>query len=140
LGVPKGGKVARCAAIKTNGERCKNRAATGSEWCSSHDPARAEARREAARKAGRARHAPKASREVEVVKNRLGDLTDDVLAGRVLRARAAVAGQLLNTWLRAAEIQRRWLEADELTARVEQLEAMLTERERLERQAGSWAK
>jgi hypothetical protein len=40
----------------SNGERCKGIAAAVSDYCPTHDPARAEARKRAASKAARSRH------------------------------------------------------------------------------------
>lgn len=45
-----------CAGTKGDGSRCQNAPTTGSAFCAAHDPERAEARKEAARIAGRARH------------------------------------------------------------------------------------
>jgi hypothetical protein len=110
--------MAGCSAIKPNGERCKALAAAGKQWCAFHDPARKEARRRAASKGGRG----KASRELPAVKARLEELTEGVLAGELETARAAVANQLVNTRLRAIELERKIKEADELEERIRRLE------------------
>lgn len=52
-------------------------------------------------------------------------MADKVLAGKLERGAAAVAGQLLNIKLRALEIERKFKEADELEARMEALEEAL---------------
>ena len=44
-----------CSGIKANGERCRGIAKAGSDYCPAHDPARTQARREAASKAARAK-------------------------------------------------------------------------------------
>jgi hypothetical protein len=49
-------------------------------------------------------------------------MVDTVLTGAVSTAPYAVANQILNTRLRAIEIERKAKEADELEARLEQLE------------------
>jgi hypothetical protein len=48
----------------------------------------------------------------------------DVLAGDVGTGRAAVAAQLINTRLRAMELERKIKETDELERRIEELEAI----------------
>jgi hypothetical protein len=118
--------MAGCSAIKQNGERCRGIAATGSDYCPAHDPARAEERHRAASKAARARHDP----EVRQIKASLKDLADGVLDGTVERGAAAVANQVFNTLLRAIEVERRIREHDELEGRLDELETLLEEAER----------
>jgi hypothetical protein len=118
--------MAGCSAIKGNGERCRGIAATGSDYCPAHDPARAEERKRAASKAARARHDP----EIRELKELLKDLYAAVLEGRVERAAAAVANQVANTRLRALEVERRIREQDELEGQLDELEAMLEDAER----------
>ena len=119
-----------CSAIKANGERCKGIAATGSDYCPAHDPARAEARIRAASKAAKSRlkTAPETT-SILVIKDRLKDLYSAVLDGRVDRSAAAVANQIANTQLRAVELERRIREQDDLEARLDELEGMLEEAE-----------
>jgi len=62
------------------------------------------------------------SRELSGLKAQLQDLTQDVLAGELETARAAVANQLINTRLRAFELERKTRETDELEVRIEELE------------------
>jgi LPS O-antigen subunit length determinant protein (WzzB/FepE family) len=107
-----------CRATKRNGEPCTLPATGQHGFCWAHDPANAEARRRTASKGGRS----KASREVVGLKAQLGDLTQDVLAGELETSRAAVANQLINTYLRAIELERRIKETDEVGARLEALE------------------
>jgi LPS O-antigen subunit length determinant protein (WzzB/FepE family) len=64
----------------------------------------------------------KPSRELIGLKAQLQDLTQDVLAGNLETARAAVANQLLNTQLRAIELERKIKETDELERRIDELE------------------
>jgi len=56
------------------------------------------------------------------VKAQLQDLTKDVLAGELETGRAAVANQLINTRLRAIELERKIKESEDLEARIESLE------------------
>jgi hypothetical protein len=48
----------------------------------------------------------------------------DVLAGDLETGRAAVANQLINTRLRAVELERKIRETEELEARIEALEQL----------------
>jgi hypothetical protein len=59
------------------------------------------------------------------IKRRLSNLADDVLADRVDRGNAAVAGQLLNTLIRAVGVEMKVREQLELEVRLEELEAVL---------------
>ncbi len=52
----------------------------------------------------------------------LSDLTDRVLAGELENGRAAVANQLINSRLRAIEVERKAKETEELEERLEALE------------------
>ena len=110
--------MATCSAIKADGERCKGIARAGSEWCPANDPARSEARRRAASKAGKARP----SRDLADVKAQLRQLADQVLEGTVDKSRAAVAGQLYNTLIRAVSVELKAKEVEELEQRISELE------------------
>ncbi len=118
--------MARCPAIKANGERCKGDAIPGSDWCYSHDPDRAEERRRNASRGGKSGGGGRSSGELAEIKALLSELTNRVLGGEGVEAletgRAAVANQLVNTRLRAVELERRIRESDELEARIEELE------------------
>jgi hypothetical protein len=110
----------RCAAITRAGERCKLEATSGS-YCWSHAPENAVERKRRAQRGGKARAG--AGGELEEIKRRLSDLADDVLEGKVARGRAAVAGQLLNTYIRAVSVELKVREQIELIERLEALEA-----------------
>ncbi len=114
--------MARCAAIKPSGERCKAEAMPEAEWCYSHHPDHAEDRRRRASRAGKTGGRGRPATELRDVKALCEDLTDRVLAGSLLPGPAAVANQLINTRLRAIEQERKNKEADELEARIEALE------------------
>jgi hypothetical protein len=116
--------LAQCAGIKRDGTRCTVVVNGSQEHCYQHDPNKAEQRRRSASKAGRA----KPSREIVGIRGRLSDLADDVLAGRVDRADAAVAGQLLGTVIRAIGTELKVREQQELIGRLEELEAALEQR------------
>src|ERR671939_1142001 len=118
-----------CAAIKPDGARCKARAMKGSEWCFNHHPDYSQERRHNASKGGkrggRGRPAGSGFEGLRDIKDLLKSLTDDVLSGDVERATAIAANQLLNTSLRAIELERRWKDIEELESRLEALESVL---------------
>ncbi len=109
----------QCGAITREGRRCQASVSPGAQWCFNHDPARAEERKRNARRAGKARGG---GAEIVGIKALLTDLTDRVLAGDLETSSAAVANQLINTRLRAVELERKIRETEELEARIEQLE------------------
>ena len=113
----------QCTAVKRNGEPCTLPANGPQGLCWAHDPANAEKRRRGASRGGRA----KANRELPTIKALLEDLTDQVLAGGLETGRAAVANQLINTRLRAIELERKIREQDEILERLEALEAAQSE-------------
>ena len=111
-----------CRATKANGEACVLSANGPQGLCWAHDPANCEKRQRMASKAARSK---KPSRELAGLKAQLQDLTKDVLAGDLETGRAAVANQLINTRLRAIEVERKVKEAEELEERLEALERVL---------------
>jgi hypothetical protein len=120
--------LARCAAIKADGERCQVRAIEGSEWCWNHDPAHHEERRRYGQRGGKRGGRGRPQAELAGIKQRLSDLADDVLAGRVERGAAAVSSQVLNVYLRAISVELKAREQLELIERLETLEAALEQK------------
>ena len=108
----------QCTAVKRSGERCTLPANGPQGLCWAHDPANAEKRRRGASRGGKA----KANRELPSIKALLEDLTERVISGELPTGPAAVANQLMNTRLRAIELERKIKETDELEARIEALE------------------
>jgi hypothetical protein len=108
--------VSKCSAIKPNGERCRGIAATGSDYCPAHDPARAEQRKRNARKAARS----KGGAELKDLKRGIRTVTAAVLSGRLDKGRAAVGLQGYNLLLRAYSEGRNDL-MEELARDVEEL-------------------
>jgi hypothetical protein len=92
------------------------------EWCWNHHPAYEEARRRRASKGGKRGGRGRAQSELTDLKARLSDLADQVLAGDVDKGAAAVAGQLLNTVIRAVSVEMKVREQDEILERLEALE------------------
>src|ERR687895_639942 len=117
-----------CAAIKPDGFRCKARVMQGSQWCFNHHPDHSQQRRRNATKGGkrggRGRPAKSGAEGVQDIKDLLKSLTDDVLSGEVERATAIAANQLLNTALRAIELERKWKELGEIEERISALESV----------------
>lgn len=111
--------MAQCPAIKEGGERCKNLAATGSDYCPAHDPARAEARRRSASKGGRSKGG---GAELKELKREVRAVIGGVLNGRIDKGPGSVALQGFNVLIRATEQERRLLETQELEERLAQLE------------------
>ena len=122
----------RCSGITRSGTRCERSAEGPNGMCWLHDPTRSEERRRAASRAGKA----KPNREIADIKTRLSDLAEDVLAGDVDRANAAVAGQLLNTVIRAVSVELKVREQLELVERLEELEGLVGQQK--QREGGRW--
>jgi hypothetical protein len=111
----------RCAGTKRDGSPCTATVEAPQRFCWWHDPANAEKRRRAASKAGKS----KPSRELAGIKQRLTDLADDVLEGRMDKGVAAVASQVLNVYLRAVSVELKVTEQRELVERLSDLEEQL---------------
>ena len=110
----------QCTAVKRDGEPCTLPANGQQGLCWAHDPKNAERRRRGASRGGRA----KASRELPQLKTLLADLTDKVLSGELETGRVAVANQLINTRLRAVEVERKIREMDDIEERIAALERL----------------
>jgi hypothetical protein len=115
--------MAVCRATKANGDPCRAPATGPHGYCWAHDPANAEQRHRMASRAARARP----NRELREIKSLLEDLTNRVLQTEgytpINRGAAAIANQLINTRLRAIELERKIKETDELEERIGALEA-----------------
>lgn len=114
----------RCRGEKPDGTPCERIVGASQGYCYSHDPARKGERRRNAAKGGRWRP----SAELREIKTLLSELTDKVLNLEMGSGVAAVANQLINTRLRAVELERKARETDELEARVEELEGRAANR------------
>jgi hypothetical protein len=127
-----------CAAIKPDGARCRARAMEGCDYCYNHNPEFADERRlnasKGGKQGGRGRPARPGAEGLQDIKDLLADLTSGVLSGTVTREVAIAANQLLNTSLRALELERKWKEILDLEARLEAVEGVLKDREK--RRAG----
>jgi hypothetical protein len=97
----------------------------GSEWCWNHDPAHADEHRRHGSKGGKRGGRGRPQAELQEVKALLATLTSRVLGEEgtepLETGPAAVANQLINTRLRAIELERRFRETDDLAAEIEEL-------------------
>jgi hypothetical protein len=114
--------LARCAATKANGERCKVVAIPDAEWCWSHHPDYEEQRRRRASKGGKRGGRGRPSVELVRLQTRFEDLAEKVLSGDVDRGVGAVVGQLLNGARACVRDGLAAREQEELVARLEALE------------------
>jgi hypothetical protein len=117
--------MAFCSGIRADGGRCKAQAINNSEWCFNHHPGYEEQRRQRASKGGRRGGRGRPQAELAEVKGILRTLVGDVLEGTTDRQEAAVAGQLLNTVIRAIGMEMRVREVEELAREVEELREMV---------------
>ncbi len=117
--------MAKCSGITRSGTTCKGIPIDGSQWCHAHHPDRADLRRRHGSKGGKRGGRGRPQVEINVVKVQLQDLLDGVLDGKVERGDAAVAGQLLNTYIRAVGVELRVREQEELAREVEELREMV---------------
>ena len=120
--------MARCAAIKPNGERCKVQAIPEDEWCWSHHPDYEEQRRRRASKGGKRGGRGRPVSELARLQSRFEELADKVLSGEVERARGAVAGQLLQGARACVRDGLTAREQEELIERLEAVELALEQR------------
>jgi uncharacterized protein with von Willebrand factor type A (vWA) domain len=117
--------LAVCSYLKPDGTRCKAQPMREEQWCYVHHPDLADRRAAASRKGGHRGGRGRPLAELAEVKKRLRELADDVMAGCAARADAAVAGQLLGTYIRAVSVELKAREQLELIERLEALEAAL---------------
>ena len=121
--------MSRCAGITAAGGRCRGQAIGSSEFCFSHDPNHAEARKQRAAKGGRRGGRGRPQVELTDIKDRLRAMVEDVRNGTMDRADAAVCGQLYNTLIRCVSVELRVREVEDLTRQVEELQALIDTRD-----------
>src|SRR5215217_7957776 len=95
----------RCLGTKRDNSPCTVSVTPPQTYCWWHDPANADARKQAAARGGKRAGRGRPQAELSDIKRRLSDLADDVLEGRQDRAVAAVASQVLNVLLRAISVE-----------------------------------
>jgi uncharacterized protein YceH (UPF0502 family) len=118
-----------CSGIKADGGRCKAQAISGTEWCFNHHPDYEEQRRRRGSRGGKRGGRGRPVVELAAIKGKLESLADDVLSGSVDRSDAAVVAQIYNTVIRAVATGLKVKEAEEIEVRLEELEALLAQRE-----------
>jgi hypothetical protein len=116
--------MAVCSHLKPDGKGCKAQPLRGEQWCYVHHPDLAEKRKAASRRGGHRAGRGRPLAELGEVKRQLRDLAVDVMSGRADRANAAVAGQLLGTFLRAVSVEMKIKELEDLEERIAALETM----------------
>jgi hypothetical protein len=102
----------------------------GESYCYVHHPDYREQRRQAASKGGKRGGRGRGNADLREVKALLRELTGRVLDGEVPSGIGAVVNQLLNTRLRAVEVERRIREVEELEERLTRLEERYRKGER----------
>ena len=117
--------MAQCAGIKRDGGRCRGVAIDGSGLCYMHDPDHEQDRRRRASKGGKRGGRGRPTAELVRLKERFEALAGAVLTGRIERADAAVAGQLLSGARACVRDGLAAREQEELAARLEDLEELL---------------
>ncbi len=121
--------MGQCAGITAAGGRCKGQAIGNSQYCFSHSPDHAEARKRRASKGGKRGGRGRPQVELAEIKARLSALADDVLEGKADRGDAAVAAQVLNVYLRAVSVELKVVEQREFLERLEALERATAQKE-----------
>src|SRR5215207_2743113 len=111
--------MARCAGYKQDGSQCSHIVGAAKHYCYNHDPERVQERKRNASKGGRT---PGGSGEIKNLKAQLQSLADLVFELKCDPKVAAVIAQILNTKLRAIEIERKTREQEEILERLEALE------------------
>ncbi len=129
-----------CRATKRDGSPCTLPAYGSSDLCWAHAPETAERRRRGQSRGGRS----KPLTDISVLQRKLSDLGDDVLAGKLNRADASVAAQAWGVAVKAIEacVKIRELEEsrlvetglkvreqEQILERVDELEALLAQRD-----------
>jgi hypothetical protein len=111
----------QCSGITREGTRCARSVEGPNGLCWLHDPTRSDERKRAASKAGKS----KPNKELQDIKQQLRAMAGGVLTGKLDRADAAVAGQLLGTVIRAIGMELKVREQLDLLMRIEELEDLL---------------
>ena len=117
-----------CSGIRADGGRCGAQAISNSEWCFNHHPDYEQARQRRASRGGRRGGRGRPVSELARVQSRFEELAEQVLAGELERAKAAVACQLLNGARACVRDALTAREQEELEGRLEELERVLESR------------
>jgi hypothetical protein len=115
----------RCPGTKRDNSPCTVMVEGPAQYCWWHDPANAEARKQAASRGGKRAGRGRPHIELQDIKKRLSKLADDVLRGDVEKSTGSVVSQILNVYLRALDVELKTREQLELIERLEALEQAL---------------
>ena len=118
----------RCAGITSSGKRCTHPVSTPGGLCYSHDPTRAQQRKEIASKGGKLSRKGNPIEEVVGLRARLDEILDAVLEGQLTTARGQVAATIIGVSLRSFEVEKRQKEFLELERRLSEVEKMYARR------------
>ncbi len=119
--------MAKCSGITQAGTTCKGIPIGGSPWCHAHHPDRTDQRRRYGSKGGKRGGRGRPTTELARLKERFEALAGAVLTGRIERADAAVAGQLLNGARACVRDALAAREQEEIVERLEELENLLAQ-------------
>jgi hypothetical protein len=117
--------MAKCSGITRAGTACKGTPIDGSQWCYVHHPDHTEERKRYGSRGGRRGGRGRPLQELAETKRILKGLAGQVLRGGVDRADAAVANQILSTYVRATSVELQAREQLELVGRLEEVEEAL---------------
>jgi hypothetical protein len=117
--------MALCSGIRADSGRCKAQAIRGSDYCFNHHPDYEAARQRRASKGGKRGGRGRPVSELGRLQGRFEELAEQVLAGEIERASAAVACQLLNGARACVRDALAAREQEELVERLEALEGAL---------------
>jgi hypothetical protein len=120
--------LAKCAGITQAGTACKGIPIEGSTYCYVHHPDHAEERRRHGSRGGKRGGRGRPVAELARLQRRFEELAEQVLAGKVDRAKGAVACQLLNGARACVRDALTAREQEELIERLEALEEALEQK------------
>lgn len=114
--------MAKCAAITQAGTACKAMPIDDSGYCYAHHPDTTEERRRYGSIGGSRGGRGRPQHEIRDIKKLLSDLIDQVLAGELETSRATAANQLINSKLRAMELERDVKKVEDHEERIRRIE------------------
>jgi hypothetical protein len=120
--------LAKCSGITRAGTACKGIPIEGSGYCYVHHPDHSDERRRHGSRGGKRGGRSRPVSDLARLQGRFEKLAEQVLSGEVERARAAVAGQLLNGARACVRDGLSAREQEELVERLEELERVLEQR------------
>ena len=112
----------RCLGTKRDNSPCTVSVEPPQTYCWWHDPANADARKQAAARGGKRAGRGRPQAELSDIKRRLSEVIDAVLEGSQDRGRAAVAIQGFNALRAVLEQERKIKETEDLEGRIQALE------------------